>query len=605
MSSTPLLIDEPPLQVLPTLAQAIGLNEAIVLQQVHYWLNPRFNKNFFEERYWVRNTYEQWRQQFPFFSERTLRRTIGSLEALGLLVSCMGGHLKQIKFYTVNYGLLNQADLANLHRVSQARSQKKPDEGNPCQEIQETLRNGEIDSSGQNDHSWPNWPDGKTGNSPETIENQIVRPSWPKWPPHLAKMATPPGQNGHLIWPDWPPPLVNLAISSGQIGHLSYSENTIREYTENTLPPPLLPPPSQVSPQKEEDPLTSRAMETAIEPINKQGNSQTLENPEEEDEKKKNKFGFENSCGNLEQERGVGGQNSQGQNSLENCVTEEKKTVAPGVGEHEPKVRDCKLGTREDLGIRETAAQISVELVNGQGSSQVQENSTASEMIAIWNQIVQEKLNPGQNSHLTPKRKTLLEQFLHAVFPSKAREEKLDAWKDYCTLIANSRFLAGENPSGFKISLDWALVPEKAYKVLEGVIYDKPQKPTLNNNPQNQSWEDLETEIRQNSLQRQAYQQLYVEEWMAICKNLAKTLGHAVFKSWFFNTVLVKLTNDTAIIQAETNFMRDYIDSHFRLDIMRSIQALHPTVTQIKFQVAPHSDGKQGNILSQQEIYHD
>ena len=33
-----LLIDEPPLQVLPSLAREIGLNEAIMLQQIHYWL---------------------------------------------------------------------------------------------------------------------------------------------------------------------------------------------------------------------------------------------------------------------------------------------------------------------------------------------------------------------------------------------------------------------------------------------------------------------------------------------------------------------------------------------------------------------------------------
>ena len=33
-----LLIDEPPLMVLPSLAAVIGLNEAIMLQQIHYWL---------------------------------------------------------------------------------------------------------------------------------------------------------------------------------------------------------------------------------------------------------------------------------------------------------------------------------------------------------------------------------------------------------------------------------------------------------------------------------------------------------------------------------------------------------------------------------------
>ena len=67
MVISPLLINEPPLQVLPSLAQKIGLNEAIIVQQVHYWLNPKFNKNYFEGRNWVWNTYEQWQQQFPFW----------------------------------------------------------------------------------------------------------------------------------------------------------------------------------------------------------------------------------------------------------------------------------------------------------------------------------------------------------------------------------------------------------------------------------------------------------------------------------------------------------------------------------------------------------
>ena len=33
-----LLLNENPLIIMPTLAVHIGLNEAIVLQQVHYWL---------------------------------------------------------------------------------------------------------------------------------------------------------------------------------------------------------------------------------------------------------------------------------------------------------------------------------------------------------------------------------------------------------------------------------------------------------------------------------------------------------------------------------------------------------------------------------------
>ena len=34
-----LLINEPPLIVLPSLAKEIGLNEAIIVQQIQYWLS--------------------------------------------------------------------------------------------------------------------------------------------------------------------------------------------------------------------------------------------------------------------------------------------------------------------------------------------------------------------------------------------------------------------------------------------------------------------------------------------------------------------------------------------------------------------------------------
>src|SRR5579862_7435599 len=109
--TSPLLINEPPLQVLPTLARRIGLNEAIVLQQVHYWLNPQFNKNFFEERYWVHNTVTQWQQQFAFWSKKTIKRTIANLEESGLLISFVTRNFKKTKYYTLNYELLNRINL--------------------------------------------------------------------------------------------------------------------------------------------------------------------------------------------------------------------------------------------------------------------------------------------------------------------------------------------------------------------------------------------------------------------------------------------------------------------------------------------------------------
>ena len=102
-----LLIHESPLQVLPTLAVQVGLNEAIILQQIHYWLNPKFNKNEYEGRLWVYNTYEQWQEQFPFWSQKTIQRAITSLEKTGVLLSYVAKEFNKTKHYSIDYDCLN------------------------------------------------------------------------------------------------------------------------------------------------------------------------------------------------------------------------------------------------------------------------------------------------------------------------------------------------------------------------------------------------------------------------------------------------------------------------------------------------------------------
>jgi hypothetical protein len=49
--------------IIPSLAAKIGLNEAVVLQQIHYWLG--ISKHNIEGRTWVYNTYEEWQKQLP------------------------------------------------------------------------------------------------------------------------------------------------------------------------------------------------------------------------------------------------------------------------------------------------------------------------------------------------------------------------------------------------------------------------------------------------------------------------------------------------------------------------------------------------------------
>ena len=116
-----LLINEPPLQVLPSLAAAIGLNEAIALQQLHYWL--AHSKKEHDGKMWIYKTYADWRSQdFPFWSERTIQRTFLNLEKAGLVLAekLSDNKHNKVNFYTVNYE--NLAKLETKTRSNQVKS---------------------------------------------------------------------------------------------------------------------------------------------------------------------------------------------------------------------------------------------------------------------------------------------------------------------------------------------------------------------------------------------------------------------------------------------------------------------------------------------------
>lgn len=105
-----LLINEPPLQLLPSLAKTIGLNEAIILQQLHYWtMNKRIGKVDDNGRKWIRNSIDQWQEDnFPFWSTDTIRRVLSKLETANLIAS---GNLNNSAYdrtlwYSINYDIL-------------------------------------------------------------------------------------------------------------------------------------------------------------------------------------------------------------------------------------------------------------------------------------------------------------------------------------------------------------------------------------------------------------------------------------------------------------------------------------------------------------------
>lgn len=127
-SGSKLLLDEYPLIVLPSLAVALGLNEAIVLQQVHYLL--QISKHVIEGRKWVYNSYPNWCLIFPFMSERTIKRTIYALEEQGILLSDCFNKLKldKTKWYSIDYDQLDKVIAAKESLINNKTSSPAAEE---------------------------------------------------------------------------------------------------------------------------------------------------------------------------------------------------------------------------------------------------------------------------------------------------------------------------------------------------------------------------------------------------------------------------------------------------------------------------------------------
>lgn len=122
-----LLLEDRPLMVLPKLAEAIGLENAIVVQQL-FWLmkNPANGKTIDEER-WIFNTYQTWQEQyFPFWSERTLRRIFTELEGLKIIQTCQPeGVMSRRKYYRIGNGIVNLLRKGKLSKPVKSRSGQK------------------------------------------------------------------------------------------------------------------------------------------------------------------------------------------------------------------------------------------------------------------------------------------------------------------------------------------------------------------------------------------------------------------------------------------------------------------------------------------------
>ena len=148
-----LLINEPPLMVLPSLAAELGTaDEAIVLQQLHYWLQR--SNNVRDGHKWVYNSMNDWLKQFPWIkSRKRLTRYFDDLESRGLVVT--GNYNKaafdKTKWYRIDYDALSVLEKRLGQNDPTSESNRPNAEGQ--NDTTNTKRLPETTSENNNKHS--------------------------------------------------------------------------------------------------------------------------------------------------------------------------------------------------------------------------------------------------------------------------------------------------------------------------------------------------------------------------------------------------------------------------------------------------------------------
>lgn len=116
------LINDYPITFLPHLAKAIGVNEALVLQQLHYWLINHAEMQY-DGKFWIYKTYEEWQEQdFFFWSVRTVKSIFKKLGDMGLIES---QKLSSNRHNRVNYYTINSVKLAEISAICEAEFEAK------------------------------------------------------------------------------------------------------------------------------------------------------------------------------------------------------------------------------------------------------------------------------------------------------------------------------------------------------------------------------------------------------------------------------------------------------------------------------------------------
>ncbi|AMH00922.1 transcriptional regulator [Serratia liquefaciens] len=132
-----LLLPSRPIVVIPELAMRVGLNEAMLLQQVHYWATETTSGIEHDGRRWVYNTIAEWMEQFPFLSESSIKRAFASLKAQEIIYveKLSSDPRDKTNFYAINYEHRALTDEVKMTPCNRSKCTDAAGQNEPMQQV--------------------------------------------------------------------------------------------------------------------------------------------------------------------------------------------------------------------------------------------------------------------------------------------------------------------------------------------------------------------------------------------------------------------------------------------------------------------------------------
>jgi hypothetical protein len=176
------------------------------------------------------------------------------------------------------------------------------------------------------------------------------------------------------------------------------------------------------------------------------------------------------------------------------------------------------------------------------------QNTTASDLLEIWNQTVSRQQGEGETFiQLTKKRA----QHLVAAFKYRFGSN-FDKWKEFCHQITTSDFLMGKVKSTFRASLDWVLKFDILQRIVEG---DFGVQKNLFVNQKDSSWQE-------ETVSQEIKASLESKHVQGFRLSVLRALGVKAYQSWFAQMSIREEGMDL-VLTASSRFVRDYIQTHY------------------------------------------